>query len=159
MAAPIGPGDLLEVSEAHTPDMRASVRVSESGAVTLTLAGEVHIGGMDETAAAHAIETALIDRGMLLHPQVTVLVTAYAGQDVSVLGEVARPGNIQLHGASSPARSDFVGIGSGPQCRPSRHHHASRRSEDDSAGGVGSGRNGHDFGSQPGVAARATRSR
>ena len=34
----------------------------------------------------------LIDRGMLLHPQVTVLVTVYAGQDVSVLGEVARPG-------------------------------------------------------------------
>jgi polysaccharide export outer membrane protein len=29
---------------------------------------------------------------MLLHPLVTVLVTSYAGQDVSVLGEVARPG-------------------------------------------------------------------
>ena len=64
---------MLEVSEAHTPEMRASVRVSDAGTVMLTLAGEVHIGGMDETAAAHAIETALIDRGMLLHPQVTVL--------------------------------------------------------------------------------------
>jgi polysaccharide export outer membrane protein len=29
---------------------------------------------------------------MLLHPLVSVLVTAYVGQDVSVLGEVARPG-------------------------------------------------------------------
>ncbi|HEV2112617.1 MAG TPA: GNVR domain-containing protein, partial [Terriglobales bacterium] len=37
MAAPIGAGDLLEVQEAHTPEMRASVRVSESGTVTLTL--------------------------------------------------------------------------------------------------------------------------
>jgi polysaccharide export outer membrane protein len=92
MAAPIGQGDLLEVSEAHTPEMRASVRVSAAGTVTLTLAGEVQVGGMDETSAAHAVQTALIERGMLLHPQVTVLVTAYAGQDVSVLGEVARPG-------------------------------------------------------------------
>ncbi len=92
MAVPIGPGDQLEVSETHAPDMQASVRVSELGTVTLKLAGEVHIGGMDETAAAHAIETALVDRGMLLHPQVSVLVTVYAGQDVSVLGEVARPG-------------------------------------------------------------------
>ena len=92
MAALIGPGDLLEVSEAHTQDMRASVRVSETGAVTLTLAGVVHVGGLDETAAALAIDAALIQRGMLLHPQVTVLVTAYAGQDVSVLGEVTRPG-------------------------------------------------------------------
>ncbi len=92
MAAPIGPGDVLEVSEAHTPEMRASVRVSESGTVTLTLAGEVLVAGMDETLAAHAIQSALIERGMLIHPQVTVVVTAYAGQDVSVLGEVTRPG-------------------------------------------------------------------
>jgi polysaccharide export outer membrane protein len=33
-----------------------------------------------------------MDGGMLLHPQVTVLVTSAAGQDVSVLGEVVRPG-------------------------------------------------------------------
>jgi polysaccharide export outer membrane protein len=92
MSAPIGPGDLLEVSEAHTPEMRASVRVSGTGTVLLTLAGEVHIDGLDETAAAHAIDAALIERGMLLHPQSTVLVRAYAGQDVTILGEVARPG-------------------------------------------------------------------
>jgi polysaccharide biosynthesis/export protein len=92
MAAPIGPGDMLEVTEAHSPEMRAAVRVSEAGAVILPLAGELQLGGMDERTAAHAIESALLQRGMLLHPQVTVLVTAYAGQDVSVLGEVARPG-------------------------------------------------------------------
>ncbi len=92
MAALIAPGDMLEVSETHSPDMRASVRVSEAGTVTLTLAGNVQVSGMGEADAAHAIETALIDRGMLLHPQVNVLVTVYAGQDVSILGEVARPG-------------------------------------------------------------------
>ncbi len=92
MVALIAPGDMLEISEAHSPDMRASVRVSDAGTVTLTLAGNVRVSGMGEAAAAHAIETALIDRGMLLHPQVNVLVTVYAGQDVSILGEVARPG-------------------------------------------------------------------
>ena len=54
--------------------------------------GEMSVNGMDEQAAAHAIEAALLAKGMLLHPLVSVLVTAYAGQDVSVLGEVARPG-------------------------------------------------------------------
>lgn len=92
VGAPIGPGDLLVVAEAHTPDMRATVRVSSTGTVTLALAGEVHVAGMDEAAAAHAVEAALLDRGMLLHPQVSVLVTAYADQDVTVLGEVVRPG-------------------------------------------------------------------
>jgi polysaccharide export outer membrane protein len=92
MEAPIGAGDMLEVTEAHGPELHAMVRVSEAGTVTLTLAGEVKIDGLDERGAAHAIEAALKDRGMLLRPQVTVLVTTYAGQDVSVLGEVARPG-------------------------------------------------------------------
>lgn len=92
MAAPIAPGDMLEITEARTPEMRSAVRVSEAGTVKLPLAGEVTLSAMDERAAAHAIEAALIDRGMLLHPQITVLVTTYSGQDVSVLGEVSRPG-------------------------------------------------------------------
>ena len=92
MPAPIGAGDLLEVSAAGTPELRASVRVSGAGTISLALAGDVRVSGMDESAAAHAIESALIDRGMLLHPHVIVLVTAYAAQDVTVLGEVARPG-------------------------------------------------------------------
>jgi polysaccharide export outer membrane protein len=92
MAAPIGAGDLLEITEARTPELRASVRVSATGTVMLALAGEVRVLGMDESNAAHAIEAALVERGMLLHPQVRVLVTAYAAQDVTVLGEVARPG-------------------------------------------------------------------
>jgi len=92
MPALIAQGDLLEVSEYHTPEFRSAVRVSDVGAVTLPLIGELKVAGMDERGAAHAIEAALVAKGMLLHPLVSVLVTVYAGQDVSVLGEVARPG-------------------------------------------------------------------
>jgi len=92
MPAPIAPGDFLDVSEVHTPEFHSAVRVSPSGTVTLPMIHEVQVGGMDEQAAAHAIEAALVAQGMLLHPQVSVLVTSYAGQDVSVLGEVVRPG-------------------------------------------------------------------
>ena len=92
MPAPIAPGDFLDVSEVHTPEFHSAVRVTPAGTVMLPLAGEVQLNGMDEQAAARAIEAALLQRGMLLHPQVTVLVTSYVGQDVSVLGEVARPG-------------------------------------------------------------------
>ena len=92
MPAPIAPGDFLDVSEVHTPEFHSVVRVSASGTVALPMIHDVQIAGMDEQTAAHAIEAALIAQGMLLHPQVSVLVTAYAGQDVSVLGEVVRPG-------------------------------------------------------------------
>jgi polysaccharide export outer membrane protein len=92
MPAPIGPGDFLDISEYHTPEFHSTVRVSAEGTVTLPLIGDVKISGMDEHAAARAIEAALLAKGMLLHPLVSVLVTAYAGQDVSVLGEVTHPG-------------------------------------------------------------------
>ena len=92
MPAPIAPGDFLEVSEVHTPEFHSIVRVSPAGMVTLPMVHEVQVGGLDEQAAAHAIEAALVAQGMLLHPLVSVLVTSYAGQDVSVLGEVVHPG-------------------------------------------------------------------
>jgi polysaccharide export outer membrane protein len=92
MPAPIGPGDFLDISEYHTPEFHSAVRVSPAGTVKLPMVNEVQLGGLDEQAAAQAIEASLVAKGILLHPQVTVLVTGYAGQDVSVLGEVARPG-------------------------------------------------------------------
>jgi polysaccharide export outer membrane protein len=92
MPAPIGPGDFLEIAEYHTPEFRSTVRVSAEGTVTLPLVGDLKLAGMDDEAAARAIEAALVAKGMLLHPLVSVLVTSYAGQDVSVLGEVTHPG-------------------------------------------------------------------
>ncbi|MFZ0340479.1 MAG: SLBB domain-containing protein, partial [Terracidiphilus sp.] len=92
MPAPIASGDFLDISEYHTPEFHSTVRVSAAGTVTLPMVGEININGMDEQAAAHTIEAALLAKGMLLHPLVSVLVTAYAGQDVSVLGEVTHPG-------------------------------------------------------------------
>ena len=92
MPAPIAPGDFLDISEFHTPEFHTSVRVSAAGTATLPLVGDVPVSGMDEQSAARAIEAALVAKGMLLHPLVSVLVTAYTGQDVSVLGEVAHPG-------------------------------------------------------------------
>ncbi|HEY1903204.1 MAG TPA: polysaccharide biosynthesis/export family protein [Terracidiphilus sp.] len=92
MPGPIGRGDFLDISEFHTPEFHSDVRVSPEGTVTLPMVNEIKVLGLDEQSAAHAIEAALLSKGMLLHPQVSVLVTAYAGQDVSVLGEVARPG-------------------------------------------------------------------
>jgi polysaccharide export outer membrane protein len=90
--APIAPGDLLDVSEFHTPEFRSTVRVTAAGTVNLPMVGDIALMGMNESEAAHAIAAALVDRGMLRHPQVAVLVISSVGQDVSVLGEVVRPG-------------------------------------------------------------------
>jgi polysaccharide export outer membrane protein len=92
MPAPIAAGESLSVSEFHTPEFHSEVRVTTDGTVVLPLIGEVRLSGLDEQQAARVIEKALIEKHMLLHPIVTVTVTIFVGQDVSVLGEVARPG-------------------------------------------------------------------
>ncbi len=92
VALPISPGDFILVSEVHAPELRSEVRVGSDGFVDLPLAGPVKVVGLTEREAAHAIESSLLTLGQLLHPQVTVLVTHAVGQDVSVLGEVTRPG-------------------------------------------------------------------
>ena len=92
LAAPITPGDLLEIGEFHTPEFRSVVRVSPGGTVKLPMVDEVRVEGMSELEAARAIAAELLSRGFLNHPQVSVLITSFVGQDVSVLGEVTRPG-------------------------------------------------------------------
>ncbi len=92
MALPIAAGDLLELSEFHMPEFRSTVRVAPDGFAQIPLIGSISLLGMSELQAARALEKALLDGGLLLHPQVTVLISSAAGQDVSVLGEVSRPG-------------------------------------------------------------------
>ncbi|MDR3739982.1 MAG: SLBB domain-containing protein [Terracidiphilus sp.] len=92
MAAPIGPGDVMDISEFHTPEFRTHARVSVAGTVVLPFIGEIALTGKDEAAAARSIEAELISKGILLHPQVSLFVTSFAGQDVTILGEVMRPG-------------------------------------------------------------------
>ncbi len=85
-------GDLLEISEFHSPEFHSTVRVSQAGTVMLPMIGEIQLSGLDEAGASKAIAAALVEKGVLLHPQVFILVTQYAAQDVSVLGEVTHPG-------------------------------------------------------------------
>ena len=92
LPGPIVPGDVLDVSEYHTPEFHSTVRVSAEGEVLLPMIGEVKVLGLDETGASRTIANALVAKGILLHPQIGVLVTAIVGQDVTVAGEVARPG-------------------------------------------------------------------
>ncbi len=92
LPGPIAPGDVLDVSEYHTPEFHSTVRVSAAGTVLLPMIGEVKVLGLDETGASRAIADALVAKGILLHPQVGVLETAIVGQDVTVAGEVGRPG-------------------------------------------------------------------
>jgi polysaccharide export outer membrane protein len=70
--------------------------VDLAGDLTLPLCGKVNLRGLTLTEAAKRLEAALKDGQILNQPQVNLDVLQYAGQYVTVLGEVANPGRVAL---------------------------------------------------------------
>ncbi len=88
----IGAGDLVDMSVFDTPELSGKLRVSNSGDVILPLVGSLHVAGLSANEVQNLIRQQLMDGEFLKDPQVTVFVTEYATQGVSVLGEVKTPG-------------------------------------------------------------------
>lgn len=92
----IQPGDLLSINVYETPELSNSYRVDPAGDLTIPLCGKVNLQGLTLQEAATHLEVALKDRQILVQPQVNVDVVQYAGQYVTVIGEVASPGRVAL---------------------------------------------------------------
>jgi polysaccharide export outer membrane protein len=92
----VGPGDMLEITVFHWEEMRGlRQRVSATGFISLPLLGELQVAGRTPRQVQDLIAERL-RQGIMRNPNVTVLVTEYASQQVSVTGAVARPGLIPL---------------------------------------------------------------
>jgi polysaccharide biosynthesis/export protein len=92
----IEPGDLLSVSVYDTPELSDAYRVDPGGDVTVPLCGKVKVLGLTAQEAARLLETTLKDNEVLNRPQVNVDIQQYAGEYVTVLGEVSNPGRVTL---------------------------------------------------------------
>jgi len=97
----IGSGDLLHIEVYDTPQLDQHPRVDDAGNVPLLFVGGIALRGNTPGQAAALITAHLISAGVMNHPQVTVTVDQYATQDVSVIGQVSRPGNYPIHTARS----------------------------------------------------------
>jgi len=92
----IEPGDLLSVNVYDAPEFSNSYRVDAAGDLTIPLCGKVNVRGLNLPDAAKRLEAALKDGQILNQPQVNVDVMQYAGQYVTVTGEVSSPGRVPL---------------------------------------------------------------
>jgi protein involved in polysaccharide export with SLBB domain len=87
--------DLVRVAVFQEDDLTTEARISKSGSITLPLIGPVQVDGRTVAAAIEDIRERL-DRDYVINPQVTLTVLEYAQQSVTVLGEVQKPGQIQI---------------------------------------------------------------
>lgn len=98
---PLGSGDAIKIQVFQNPDLTIETRVAESGVVTYPLIGTVQLGGLSIAAAEKKIADALQRGGFLQKPQVNIALQQIRGNQVSVLGQVARPGRFPLETANT----------------------------------------------------------
>lgn len=92
----LGPGDAIRILVFQNPDLMLETRVSESGTITYPLVGTLKVGGMTLPQAERTIADALKKGGFVQQPQVNIVLLQVRGNQVAVLGEVARPGRFPL---------------------------------------------------------------
>lgn len=96
----IGAQDLLEVSVFGVEELNRAVRVNSNGQITLPLIGGIMAGG--KTIPELEVELAQsYAEGYLQNPQVSVFVTEFASQRVTLEGSVEKPGIYPLTGRTS----------------------------------------------------------
>ncbi|HXI04660.1 MAG TPA: polysaccharide biosynthesis/export family protein, partial [Candidatus Saccharimonadales bacterium] len=96
-ARPLGTEDLLEISVFEVPDLNRTVRISESGTISLPLLGEIHAAGLTPRELELTIRDHL-GKGYVKDPHVSVFVQEHGSKKVSVLGAVGKPGVYEMLG-------------------------------------------------------------
>lgn len=89
-------GDSIRVFVYQNPDLSLELRLTESGTVSFPLLGTVSLAGLTVTQAEMRIADGLRLGNFVNRPQVSIMVLQVRGNQVSVLGQVGRPGRFPL---------------------------------------------------------------
>lgn len=92
----LGAGDAIRIQVFQSPDLTTEARISENGVISFPLIGVIRIAEMSPTEAEALIARRLREGRFLQNPQVTLNVTQFRSQQVSVLGNVKNPGRYAL---------------------------------------------------------------
>ena len=92
----LGPGDVVKITVYDHPELTTETRVSERRTVAFPLLGEVAVDRATAIELANRIAQDLQAGGFLKQAQVNVIVLEFSSEQVSVLGQVGKPGRYAL---------------------------------------------------------------
>jgi len=94
MSTDVGPGDLFEVSIVGEKDIPKEFRVQPDGTIDFPYLDRIKVAGLEPQQIEELLKTGLVERKILEHPQVSVLVHQYASKKVNIVGAVQKPGTV-----------------------------------------------------------------
>jgi polysaccharide export outer membrane protein len=98
--------DQVAVEVFGEDDLRTNGRLNPEGNLSVPLLGSIHLAGLTLTQAASKL-TELYGRDYLVNPRVNVSLLSYAKRRFSILGQVSRPGSIEMP-ESNPGGIDLL---------------------------------------------------
>jgi polysaccharide export outer membrane protein len=107
----LGAGDVIRMSVYQNPDLAVEQRISESGQINVPLIGAVTVGGLSLEQAQQRIERMLRDGGFVLRPQVTIQTLQIRSSQISILGQVVKPGRFPIEIPGSKVSEMIAGAG------------------------------------------------
>jgi polysaccharide export outer membrane protein len=107
----LGAGDLIRIVVFDHDELSVDTRISQTGNITFPLVGLVPVAGLTTRDAELLLARRLTDGGFVKQAEVSVLVEEFQSQKVSVMGQVAKPGQYPLD--SSKKVLDLLAIAGG----------------------------------------------
>jgi polysaccharide export outer membrane protein len=90
----VGPGDVFEVSVLGEKEIPKEFRVQPDGTIDFPYLDRVGVAGLEPQEIEELIKKELVERKILVDPQVTLIVKQYNSKKVSVVGAVQKPGSL-----------------------------------------------------------------
>lgn len=106
-------GDMVQVSVFNEPELATSARVRNDGTIQCPLIGAIHIQGLTQMAAARSVADAY-RKDYLVNPEVNLFISQFASRQVTVLGQVQRPGAHDLPAEKNLTILQVLGLAGGP---------------------------------------------
>jgi polysaccharide biosynthesis/export protein len=97
----LGAGDLIRVVVFDHEELSVDTRISQTGNITFPLLGLVSVSGLSTRETELLLTQRLTEGGFVKQPEVSVLVEEFQSQKVSVMGQVAKPGQYPLDAAKT----------------------------------------------------------
>jgi polysaccharide export outer membrane protein len=89
------PSDVLNITVHGQPDLTTKTRVTSEGFITFPLLGKVKAQGITVRELEQELKT-LLEKDYLVNAQVLVFIEKYNPRQVSVMGEVQKPGKYDI---------------------------------------------------------------
>jgi polysaccharide export outer membrane protein len=90
----VGPGDVFEVSVGEKDNVPKEFRIQPDGTVDFPYIDRLQVAGLEPQQIEELIKSQLVERKILVSPQVTLVVKQYNSKKISVIGAVQKPGSI-----------------------------------------------------------------